>query len=172
MYLLSSPLTPRRPRLHYSGHNGTAGRYCRSECGIRLRPALFYPLFLIISEILCFILIWEPLIPPASRCCMTFWPGFPTLLFWQSCPCCLSSILGMSMGIFSAVRQYSKMDHVCVVVALVFASMPKLLAGADADDPVFSEAGPSAFLRSRFFQAFYPSYPDGSPACGSRKRCV
>jgi peptide/nickel transport system permease protein len=42
---------------------------------------------------------------------------------------CLSAVLGISMGIFSAVRQYSVMDHVLTVVALVFASMPSFWLG-------------------------------------------
>ena len=54
---------------------------------------------------------------------------FPNTFILAVLSMCLSSILGMSMGIFSAVRQYSKMDHVCVVVALVFASMPSFWLG-------------------------------------------
>lgn len=54
---------------------------------------------------------------------------FPNTFILAVLSMCLSSILGISMGIFSAVRQYSKMDHVCVVVALVFASMPSFWLG-------------------------------------------
>ena len=36
----------------------------------------------------------------------------------------LSAFIGVSLGILSAVRQYSTLDHVLVVVALVFASVP------------------------------------------------
>lgn len=54
---------------------------------------------------------------------------FPNTLLLAVLSMCLSSILGISMGIFSAVRQYSVMDHVVVVVALVFASMPGFWLG-------------------------------------------
>lgn len=54
---------------------------------------------------------------------------FPNTFILAVLSMCLSSVLGISMGIFSAVRQYSKMDHVCVVVALVFASMPSFWLG-------------------------------------------
>ena len=54
---------------------------------------------------------------------------FPNALVLAVLSMCLSSILGISMGIFSAVRQYSVMDHVVVVVALVFASMPGFWLG-------------------------------------------
>jgi peptide/nickel transport system permease protein len=54
---------------------------------------------------------------------------FPNTLVLAVLSMCLSSILGISMGIFSAVRQYSVMDHVVVVVALVFASMPGFWLG-------------------------------------------
>ncbi|MER2144070.1 MAG: ABC transporter permease, partial [Eubacteriales bacterium] len=54
---------------------------------------------------------------------------FPNTLLLAVMSMCLSSILGISMGIFSAVRQYSVMDHVVVVVALVFASMPGFWLG-------------------------------------------
>lgn len=54
---------------------------------------------------------------------------FPNTLVLAVLSMCLSSILGISMGIFSAIRQYSVMDHVVVVVALVFASMPGFWLG-------------------------------------------
>ena len=54
---------------------------------------------------------------------------FPNTLLLAVLSMCLSAILGISMGIFSAVRQYSVMDHVCIVVALVFASMPGFWLG-------------------------------------------
>jgi len=54
---------------------------------------------------------------------------FPNTLVLAVLYMCLSSILGISMGIFSAVREYSVMDHVVVVVALVFASMPGFWLG-------------------------------------------
>lgn len=54
---------------------------------------------------------------------------FPNTLMLAILSMCVSSIIGISLGIFSAVRQYSAMDSVCVVVALVFASMPGFWLG-------------------------------------------
>lgn len=54
---------------------------------------------------------------------------FPNTLVLALLSMCVSAAIGISMGIFSAVRQYSVMDHVCVVVALVFASMPSFWLG-------------------------------------------
>ncbi|MDO5345708.1 MAG: ABC transporter permease [Lachnospiraceae bacterium] len=54
---------------------------------------------------------------------------FPNTFLLAVLSMCLSSAIGMAMGIYSAVRQYSAMDHVCVVVALVFASMPSFWLG-------------------------------------------
>ena len=41
----------------------------------------------------------------------------------------LSAIIGISLGIISAVRQYSALDHICVVTALVFACIPGFWLG-------------------------------------------
>ena len=49
---------------------------------------------------------------------------FPNTLMLAVLSMAVSSVIGISLGILSAVRQYSVMDHVCVVVALVFASIP------------------------------------------------
>ncbi len=54
---------------------------------------------------------------------------FPNTFLLAVFSMCLSSVIGMAMGIYSAVRQYSVMDHVCVVSALVFASMPSFWLG-------------------------------------------
>ena len=54
---------------------------------------------------------------------------FPNTFLLAVLSRCLSSVIGMAMGIYSAVRQYSVMDHVCVVSALVFASMPSFWLG-------------------------------------------
>ncbi len=54
---------------------------------------------------------------------------FPNTLLLAILSMCLSSVIGISFGIISAVRQYSVADHVCVVVALVFASMPGFWLG-------------------------------------------
>lgn len=40
-----------------------------------------------------------------------------------------SAVVGITLGIISAVRQYSVMDHVCVITALVFASVPGFWLG-------------------------------------------
>ena len=49
---------------------------------------------------------------------------FPNTLTLAVLSMAVSSIIGISLGILSAVRQYSVLDHVCVVVALIFASIP------------------------------------------------
>lgn len=54
---------------------------------------------------------------------------FPNTLTLAVLSMCLSSIIGISLGILSAVRQYTKLDSVCVVVALIFASMPGFWLG-------------------------------------------
>ncbi len=54
---------------------------------------------------------------------------FPNTFLLALLSMCVSSIIGISLGILSAVRQYSITDHVCVVVALVFASMPGFWLG-------------------------------------------
>ena len=54
---------------------------------------------------------------------------FPNTLLLTILSMAVSSIIGISLGIFSAVRQYSVADHICVVVALVFASIPGFWLG-------------------------------------------
>ena len=54
---------------------------------------------------------------------------FPNTLTLAVLSMAVSSIIGISLGIFSAVRQYSVADHICVVVALVFASIPGFWLG-------------------------------------------
>lgn len=54
---------------------------------------------------------------------------FPNTLILALLSMCVSSVIGISLGILSAVRQYSAVDHICVVVALVFASMPGFWLG-------------------------------------------
>lgn len=54
---------------------------------------------------------------------------FPNTLLLAILSMAVSSIIGISLGIFSAVRQYSVVDHICVVVALVFASIPGFWLG-------------------------------------------
>ena len=49
---------------------------------------------------------------------------FPNTLLLAFLAMIVESVLGVSMGIISAVRQYTRLDRVMVVVALVFASIP------------------------------------------------
>lgn len=54
---------------------------------------------------------------------------FPNTLVLTIFSMSLASVLGITLGIISAVRQYSVLDHVCVVVALIFASVPGFWLG-------------------------------------------
>ncbi|MCD8013735.1 MAG: ABC transporter permease [Lachnospiraceae bacterium] len=54
---------------------------------------------------------------------------FPNTLLLTIFSLSLASIIGISLGIISAVRQYSVLDHTCVVVALIFASIPGFWLG-------------------------------------------
>ena len=49
---------------------------------------------------------------------------FPNTLKLPIFSMSLSAIIGISFGIISAVKQYSALDHICVVTALVFACIP------------------------------------------------
>lgn len=49
---------------------------------------------------------------------------FPNTLLLALMSMSLSALIGVTLGIISAVRQYSVLDHVLVVTALVFASVP------------------------------------------------
>lgn len=55
--------------------------------------------------------------------------NFPNTLLLTVLSMALSSLIGVVLGIVSAVRQYSTLDHICVVVALVFASIPGFWLG-------------------------------------------
>ena len=54
---------------------------------------------------------------------------FPNTFVLALLSMCVSSAIGISLGILSAVRQYSVMDHISTVVALIFASMPSFWLG-------------------------------------------
>ena len=54
---------------------------------------------------------------------------FPNTLKLTIFSMSLSAIIGMSFGIISAVKQYSALDHICVVTALVFACIPGFWLG-------------------------------------------
>nr|SIP63290.1 Dipeptide transport system permease protein DppB (TC 3.A.1.5.2) [uncultured bacterium] len=54
---------------------------------------------------------------------------FPNTLLLATLAMVVECLLGVTMGIISAVRQYSTLDRVMVVVALVFASIPGFWLG-------------------------------------------
>ena len=54
---------------------------------------------------------------------------FPNTLLLTVFSMSLSAIIGISLGIISAVKQYSVLDNVCVVTALVFACIPGFWLG-------------------------------------------
>lgn len=54
---------------------------------------------------------------------------FPNTLKLTILSMSLSAIIGISFGIISAVKQYSALDHICVVTALVFACIPGFWLG-------------------------------------------
>lgn len=54
---------------------------------------------------------------------------FPNTLKLTIFSMSLSAIIGISFGIISAVKQYSALDHICVVTALVFACIPGIWLG-------------------------------------------
>lgn len=54
---------------------------------------------------------------------------FPNTLLLTVFSMSLASVIGITLGIISAVRQYSVLDHVLVVVALVFACIPGFWLG-------------------------------------------
>ncbi len=54
---------------------------------------------------------------------------FPNTLKLTIFSMSLSAIIGISFGIISAVKQYSALDHICVVTALVFACIPGFWLG-------------------------------------------
>ena len=55
---------------------------------------------------------------------------FPNTLLLTVLSMSLASVIGISLGIISAVKQYSVIDHVLVVVALVFACIPGFWLGS------------------------------------------
>ena len=54
---------------------------------------------------------------------------FPTTLTLTIFSMSVSAVIGISLGILSAVRQYSVLDHVCVITALIFACIPGFWLG-------------------------------------------
>jgi len=49
---------------------------------------------------------------------------FPTTLWLTVGAICLKTIIGVPIGVMSAVKQYSIVDNVGMVITLIFASMP------------------------------------------------
>ncbi len=54
---------------------------------------------------------------------------FPNTLTLTVMSMSVSAIIGISLGILSAVRQYSLLDHICVITALIFACIPGFWLG-------------------------------------------
>ena len=54
---------------------------------------------------------------------------FPNTLKLTIFSMSLSAVIGISLGIVSAVKQYSALDHICVVTALIFACIPGFWLG-------------------------------------------
>lgn len=54
---------------------------------------------------------------------------FPNTLTLTIMSMSVSAIIGISLGILSAVRQYSLLDHICVITALIFACIPGFWLG-------------------------------------------
>ncbi|MDO5409978.1 MAG: ABC transporter permease [Lachnospiraceae bacterium] len=54
---------------------------------------------------------------------------FPNTLILTTFSMSLSAVIGISFGIISAVKQYSALDHICVVTALIFACIPGFWLG-------------------------------------------
>lgn len=54
---------------------------------------------------------------------------FPKTLLLTVLSMSVSAVVGIFLGVISAVRQYSIMDHFCVITALVFASVPGFWLG-------------------------------------------
>ena len=54
---------------------------------------------------------------------------FPNTLLRTILSMTVSAIIGITLGVISAVRKYSVLDHFCVITALVFASIPGFWLG-------------------------------------------
>lgn len=54
---------------------------------------------------------------------------FPNTLLLAVLSMSVASIIGITLGIISAVKQYSKLDYTCVIVALIFACIPGFWLG-------------------------------------------
>ena len=54
---------------------------------------------------------------------------FPNTFLLAVLSMCVSAIIGIILGIVSAVKQYSTLDHVCVITALIFACVPGFWLG-------------------------------------------
>lgn len=54
---------------------------------------------------------------------------FPNTLLLTILSMTVSAIIGITLGVISAVRKYSVLDHFCVITALIFASIPGFWLG-------------------------------------------
>lgn len=54
---------------------------------------------------------------------------FPNTLLLTILSMTVSAVIGITLGVISAVRKYSVLDHFCVITALVFASIPGFWLG-------------------------------------------
>ena len=78
---------------------------------------------------------------------------FPTTAKLAVLSVFFATIIGLPLGILSAVKQYSWIDSLTTVLGLhIHASV---LAGINADYSLFGKAGNSSFFRFRFLCAFY-----------------
>lgn len=72
----------------------------------------------------------------------------------------VSSIVGISLGILSAVRQYSFADTFSTITAILFASIPGFFPGNGADICVWPEAGASAYPWDCRMEKLHPACAD------------
>ena len=83
---------------------------------------------------------------------------------------CLAVMIGVPIGVISAVRQYSGLDFVSTILAMFFCRSAPVLAGNDVCYAVFAEAGPSAIHlhRSGHHETFYHACGDPGHGHGSQ----
>ena len=54
---------------------------------------------------------------------------FPTTLRLATMAMCLATMIGVPIGVISAIRQYSLVDNVSMITAMLFASLPSFVMG-------------------------------------------
>lgn len=124
---------------------------------------------------------------------------FPNTLLLTILSMTVSAIIGITLGVISAVRKYSVLDHFCVITALVFASIPgfwlglmlimgfalqlRILPSFGADDlihfilPTITVAAGSAasilrLTRSAMLETIRQEYIKTAKAKGASERCI